>query len=192
MNKVIGAAALLIAGQVSAGALTEFHDPQRGLKFSSIQMPAVSLVALQEMDGKFVASDELVMGMSALVLDEAGTAEEFILWMKHEGPRRWFINPQAQPLSILLEDRRVTPTPRHIELNLENASQPFVDKLEFALSPELARILLSEKTISLRLETLMGTIKKDLTPEMITKLRNFTQRLSKPQVGSPTELVSAP
>ena len=28
--------------------------------------------------------------------------------------------------------------------------------------------------------------------EMITKLRNFTQRLSEPQVGSPTELVSAP
>jgi len=178
----------LLAGLFSTTAfgddISKVDGPAPGVNVYSVQLDAAPLAALQAPGARFAKEAKMTVGLSALVSDAGLGADEYVLWLRHDGPSDWYVGTVDQPLTIQLPDRRVIPLPLHIARGGEGASQgPYVEKLEFSLVPALVDILLAEPSIVLRLDTPEGQLEKPLSPQMIDRLRQLTQRVGTHSTG---------
>ena len=80
---------ILSSPQAAAQAATEFRDPARGVTFYSKQVSVEKIQNLQTKGGLFGDTDQVAIGVSAFFFDESEFVDDFVLWMRHDGPRRW-------------------------------------------------------------------------------------------------------
>ncbi len=160
-------------------ALSELHDPMRGLSFYTMQLESEPLISIQTQGSRFSPTDRMTVGLSALVFDEENTVNEYVLWLRHDGPKQWFVGSIEQPLTIQLADRRLTPVPVHVARGSDRGKlDPYIEKLEFALSPALVKILLAEPSIVLRLDTQLGQLEQPVKPDLFRTLQEHANNVA--------------
>lgn len=176
---LLGALCVLPGTSLHAEALTESRDPVRGVSFYSVQLESAPLWQIQTAGSRFSPDDAITVGLSAMVSDDNAQVMEYILWLRHDGPRSWLLGALDQPLTIQLEDRRLLPLPLHVARQTgDSVPEPYIEKLEFALPPRLVKILLDEPSVVLKLETALGEVQKPLEPHMIETLRELTRKMA--------------
>ncbi|MFK7958093.1 MAG: hypothetical protein AB8B96_18500 [Lysobacterales bacterium] len=189
--KTLGLYALLTSASLGlnsspakADALVDALGVSDSIGSYSVQLGSSPLTALQTGAGRFSSDGRMTVGLSAQVPSEGAEVSEYVLWIRHDGPRQWYIGDEEQPLTIQLEDRRLTPLPLHIARGGKSAtSNPYIDTLEFALVPELVDILLAEPSVILRLDTKLGQVEKPLSESMMQTAIQLTDRVSqRPQI----------
>ena len=159
-------------------AYTEFRDSLRGVTFYSVQVSTDPLRALQTDGSRFTRSDEMTLGFSAFFFDESDSVDEVVLWLRHDGTRRWFTGDIIHPLKIRTDDRALEPIAVHATRPLDPLfTGPVVEKLEFALSPPEFQGLLDADTLNIELTTLLGVVEKTLTPGEHDVMRRFHDRV---------------
>lgn len=180
LRNLLAGAVLALPGMAAhAEAMTETRDPVRGVSFYSVQLESAPLWQFQTAGSRFSPDDGMTVGLSALVADDNAQVMEYILWLRHDGPRSWLLGAMDQPLTIQLEDRRLLPVPLHVARETHNSlREPYIEKLEFALDPRLVQILLDEPSVVLKLETALGEVQKPLKPHMIETLRKLTAKVA--------------
>ena len=177
------AAALFIAvaavapRPAEAQAFTEFRDPLRGVTFYSVQITTDPLIELQHDGSQFSQNDQMTLGLSAFFFDESDTIDEYVLWLRHDGPRRWFTGSRLYPLDLIIDDVITTPAPLHTLRSEEERAGPFIEKLEFALTPDAFGELLGAGTVTLHLNTLLGSLDKTLSDDEKRAMQRFRIRV---------------
>lgn len=167
---------ILATRPADAQAFTEFRDPLRGVTFYSVQIATDPLMSLQHEGGSFSSSDEMTLGLSAFFFDESDTIDDYVLWLRHDGPRRWFTGSRLLPLEIIIDDTTRTPPPLHTLGAKADEIGPFVEKLEFTLHPGELEALFDADTVTLHLNTLLGSLDKTLSREEKEAMRRFRDR----------------
>lgn len=168
---------VLPAAYAAAQPRTELRDPLRGVSFHSIELSEGPLNELEIIEGSFADTDRLTLGLSALVFDGSPNADEYVLWIRHEG-RRWLDFGTGIPVVVSVDGK---PFP----LAQVRAPQPFVgdgsrlfEKIEFHLSePELA-LLLDAQSVRVRLQSGNGIADKRLTNEELRRAESFYESIS--------------
>lgn len=170
---IVGLAAVF-SGKAVAEATIDLHDPLRGITFYSVQLSTDSLPELQVGPGRFSPDDLMTMGISVLIFDETADPEEYVLWLRHDGPARWLVDVRISPIRIMGDDQVLAPMPLHmLRQQRGKDSGPFVEKLEFALTPEQFDALLASDSFSIQLATLLGAVEKTLTDAERDTLEQF-------------------
>ena len=177
LTVAISAALFSLASVSQETAITEVHDAVRGVTFYSVQLSEESVDEWTLVSGEFAESDRVRLGLSALVLDEVDSIEEYIFWVRHEG-RRW--------LSFFDSGDSVTflSNGQHLELEPLRKPQPFVqagslvEKLEFKLGADDLRALLENSDAILTVKTATGVIEKRLNMEELTSMARLKNRVS--------------
>lgn len=166
---------MLVSGNISAAPeLFESHDPLRGVTFYSAQVSTDRLEKMQTQLGVFSGKDLMTVGISVFVFDESDTVDEYLLWLRHDGPKRWFVANLDSPLAIVADDRVIKLTPLHVSrADKERETGPFVEKLEFSISPEQFQLLKNAKRVTLELLTGLGTVEKALTDKELELISRF-------------------
>ena len=169
-------AALMVFGPANAAnnTITEVRDPVRGANFYSVALSDDSLQTLQIRGGLFNEDDRMTLGFSALFFDESSRIENYIVWLRHDGPRRWFTGVDPQPVELWIGDATVQPTP----INQLGGTQAtgegiFVEKLEFSLTPAQFDQLATTAEATLALRTVRGQIVKEFTAAELAAIREF-------------------
>lgn len=169
--------ALGMPRESSAQAFTEFRDPLRGVTFYSVQISTDRMQDLQHEGSRFASNDEMTLGLSAFFFDESDVIDDYVLWLRHDGPRRWFTGSQMRPLDVVIDGDSTSLTPLHTLRSDVEEVGPFIEKLEFTLHPlELDR-LLSAEDITLELHTLIGSLAKTLDDDDVEAIRAFRERV---------------
>lgn len=159
-------------------AATEVRDSLRGITFYSLQISTDSMTSLQTQGSLFAQSDLMTLGFSALFFDESDTVEEYVLWLRHDGPRRWFTSDLEQPLTLRLDDVRWQSAPLHISRPAgRDGSGPLVEKLEFVVTADEFQALLNADAVTIELVTVLGTVVKALSESERLALRGFETRV---------------
>lgn len=154
---------LTFSESVDAQATSEIRDPLRGLTFYSIQVSTDNTSDIQTVGSRFTETDRVTLGLSALFFDESDTVDDFVLWLRHNGPRRWFVGSIASPLLIHVDDDTYEYLPLHASSPDEASGVvPLVEKLEFSVSPSTVRAIARAGVVRLELQTLLGGIDKQL------------------------------
>jgi len=180
---ILTAAALLTGAAMStprdadAQAFTEFRDPLRGVTFYSVQISTDPMKTLQHEGSKFSETDQMTLGLSAFFFDESDTIDEYVLWLRHDGPRRWFAGSKLYPLDLVVDDTIKTPQPLHTLRPNAREAGPFIEKLEFALQPTELESVLYADNVMLELRTLLGSLEKTLSREEIDAMKLFKERV---------------
>ena len=163
----VSAAAILsclFALDVGAQAVTEVRDPLRGLTFYSAQISTDPITAVQTEGSRFSRTDQVTLGLSALFFDESDSVDEYVLWLRHDGPRRWFVGSDDTPLRINLDGSSTDYSPLHRSGTGETSgATPLIEKLEFSISPEALREIIGADSVTIELQTLLGQVVKTLT-----------------------------
>ncbi len=160
-------------------ATTEMRDSLRGVTFYSLQISTDSMTSLQTQGGLFAQSDLMTLGVSALVFDEGGSVEEYVLWLRHDGPRSWFTADLEQPLTLRIDDTSWQSAPLHTSRpSGRDASGPLVEKLEFVVAVDDFQSLLSADAVTVELATVLGTVEKALSESERLALRRFETRVN--------------
>ena len=157
-------------------AITEVHDDIRGVTFYSVQISDDAVNEWPLVSGEFAESDRVRLGLSALVLDEVASVEEFVFWIRHEG-RRWLspFNPQ-NAVTFLIDGES-------IELEPLRTPQPFVqtgslvEKIEFNLKADDLSALLQGDRVTVVVRTANGTIQKDFDATEVMSLARLKERV---------------
>ena len=173
----LGAALLSVSSSSQETAVTEVHDAVRGVTFYSVQLSEEAVDEWELISGEFSETDRVRLGLSALVLDEVDSVEEYIFWVRHEG-RRW--------LSFFDSEDSVTfvTNGQRVELEPLRRPQPFiqtgllVEKLEFKLGADDLRALLENRDGTLTVRTATGVIEKRLNVEELTSMARLRDRVS--------------
>lgn len=182
-RSLLSAAALLtvlalgLPRESSAQAFTEFRDPLRGVTFYSVQISTDRMQDLQHEGSRFASNDEMTLGLSAFFFDESDVIDDYVLWLRHDGPRRWFTGSKMRPLDIVVDGNIASPAPLHTLRSDAEEVGPFVEKLEFTLHPEELEDLLSAEEIALELHTLIGSLEKVLDDDEVAAIRAFRERV---------------
>ncbi len=164
--------------RVEAQAFTEFRDPLRGVTFYSVQISTDPLTDLQVEGSRFAANDRMTLGFSAFFFDESDVIDDYVIWLRHEGPRRWFTGSNNdRPLRLLLDDESSEPMPLHVLPPGGPDSGPFVEKLEFALPPPQFLALMNAESAVIELTTLLGLVEKRLDQEELAAIQRFNERV---------------
>jgi hypothetical protein len=159
-----------------AGVIVDVRDPLRGITFYSVQLSTDTLIELQIGPGRFSTEDVMTLGVSALMFDENARPDEYVLWLRHDGPARWLTDVTTLPLKIAGVAEPLTPTPLHVlRQDQGKDAGPFVEKLEFALTPEQFEEMLESESLTLQLSTLLGTVEKVLSEAERDAMRGFQQ-----------------
>lgn len=157
---------------------TEVRDPLRGVTFFSTSVSTDSLIALQMRGSSFSSSDTMTLGFSAFLFDESETVDEYVLWLRHDGPRRWLAGDIKRPLTLYLDGVATDYAPFHLLRPRDNSNRDmFVEKLEFALNPKSFQALLTASEVTLELRTLLGAVKKTFSSAELELLRTFDARV---------------
>ncbi|NJN52725.1 MAG: hypothetical protein HC809_14205 [Gammaproteobacteria bacterium] len=185
--------ALVVTLPAQARSFTEVRDPLRGVTYYSAHISTDPLSALQTRGGGFVGADRVTLGISALFFDEEMAAEEYVLWLRHDGPRRWLAGNVRQPFVLEVDGVKTTPMPLHV-LRAKDGDEPgmFVEKLEFAVDSEAFHKLLGAASISIQLSTLLGTVEKTLTDGERGVFRTFYERAQSRQAGAIDAIAATP
>ena len=168
----------LLPLHAEAQSSTEFRDPLRGVTFYSMQVSTDSLTTLQMKGSGFSSSDRMTLGFSAFFFDESDTVDEYVLWLRHDGPRRWLAGDLQRPLTLDLDGAVTVHAPFHmLRPSSSTDSDLFVEKMEFALDPESFQSLLNADAVALELRTLLGTVEKRLSAAERGAIRSFHERV---------------
>lgn len=169
----------LFSSAVFPQAITESRDDARGVTFVSVQFSSDEISDLQTLGGLFSGTDRVTLGVSGLVFDESPTAGEFILWLRHDGGKRWFVGPAAQPLTIRLDDQRLIQPSAQFQPTVSGGERSsLTERLEFVLSPQDFEAVLDAGKVAVVITTVLGTIEKQLTAEELATLVRLSRRLS--------------
>jgi len=175
----LAALSVLAATTVRAQS-TEVRDPVRGVTYYSTQISMDAKTELQERGGLFSESDLMTLGLSAFFFDESESVEEYVLWIRHDGPRRWFVGDIERPLQIRLDDRTIDPAPFHRSRAADSGNaSPLVEKLEFALHPEGIAAIAQAAEASIVVTTLLGSVVKQLGPAEQAAIRQFAESVQR-------------
>ena len=167
-----------LRAQSQAQAVTEMHDPLRGVTFYSVQISTDPTTALQTTGSLFGESDLMTLGLSAFFFDESGTIDEYVLWLRHDGPRSWFTSNLEFPLTLWLDGEKWQSAPLHVSRPAGSGeSGPFIEKLEFVLETNDLKTLLAADSATIELVTAMGTVEKTLSASERSALRRFHDRV---------------
>lgn len=170
-------AALLAAASASAQVRTEVRDPLRGVSFHSIALSNEPVSTLDVLQGAFAGSDRLAVGLSVLEFDATHRADEYILWLRHEG-RRWLDFGAELPV-------RVEADGRVLGLSPLRASQPSVgqgtlyEKIELRVAAADLRTMVESDSVKVRLSSDNGIVEKTLTPAELAALRSFVAEVAR-------------
>ena len=135
-------------------ATMELRDPLRGVTLYTLQISTDPMTEVQVQGGLFADNDLMTLGISALVFDDSSVSE-YVLWLRHDGPRRWFAGAASPPLTIKAGDLLIEPTPIHRSQRSVTKGRGLVEKLEFRLSPgDLAEIV-AASSVSVDLQTVL-------------------------------------
>ncbi len=168
----------LLPLHAEAQSSTEFRDPIRGVTFYSMHVSTDSLTALQMEGSGFSSADRMTLGFSAFFFDESDTVDEYVLWLRHDGPRRWLAADLQRPLTLDLDGVVTVHAPFHmLRPSGSSDSDLFVEKMEFALDPESFQSLLDADAVALELKTLLGTVEKRLSAAERGAIRSFHERV---------------
>ncbi len=168
----------LLPLRAEAQSYTEFRDPLRGVTFYSMQVSTDSLTSIQMEGSGFSSSDRMTLGFSAFFFDESETVEEYVLWLRHDGPRRWVSGDIERPLTLDLDGDATTHAPFHLlRPSGTSDSDLFVEKMEFALDPESFQSLFEAEVVALELRTLLGSVEKTLSATELGAIRSFHERV---------------
>ncbi len=138
----------------------------------------------------------MTLGFSAFFFDESDAVDEYVLWLRHDGPRRWVSGDVQRPLTLDLDGDATTHAPFHmLRPSGTSDSDLFVEKMEFALDPQSFQSLLDADAVALELRTLLGTVEKRLSVAERDAIQGFHERVGsrhsevKPSLAatSPTE-----
>lgn len=161
-----------------AQAYTEFRDPLRGVTFYSVQISTDPLLELQSEGSKFSDSDQMTVGLSAFFFDQSDAVDDYVLWLRHDGPRQWFVGVDPLPLTTVIDGKRKTFAPLHATRpQLASGSGPFVEKLEFEFLPADFQALARSDAVTLELNTLLGVVEKTLGVAELEAIRMFDRRV---------------
>ncbi|MBT8441900.1 MAG: hypothetical protein KJO76_05890, partial [Gammaproteobacteria bacterium] len=123
------------------------------------------------------------LGLSAFFFDESSSVDEYVMWMRHDGPRRWFVGENARPVEIHLDDLSLEPAPFHRSRTPEGSSaEPLIEKLEFALSPRELDAIIDSNSVEVEVNTLLGTVVKVLSADEIAAIGRFVEEVRERQV----------
>ena len=170
---------LSLAGSLPASALTtEVRDVVRGVTFYSAEISSDQKTTLQMKGGLFSSSDVMTVGLSAFFFDESEAVDEYVIWMRHDGPRRWFIGQNTTPVEIHFNDGKLVPAPSHqSRVAGPDDESPFIEKLEFILDPSDFEALINSDKIEIEVQTLLGTVIKVLSAEERAAVIDFKQEV---------------
>lgn len=176
------AALLVVVGMISprdaqAQAFTEFRDPLRGVTFYSVQISTDRLQDLQHEGSQFASNDEVTLGLSAFFFDESDVIDDYVLWLRHDGPRRWFTGSKMRPLDVVIDGNITSPAPLHTLRSDADEIGPFIEKLEFSLHPTKLENLMTAEDVSVELHTLLGSMEKALNAEEVSAIKRFRDRV---------------
>lgn len=160
--------------RAEAQASTEFRDALRGVTFYSVVVSTDAQVDLQVEGSRFANSDRMTLGLSALFFDESDDVDDYVLWLRHDGPRRWFTGPTEPPLRLIIDDKSTQLTPLHaLRPGDAGTAGQFVEKLEFSLGPAKFEELLGAESVTMELTTLLGLVEKRLNKNELEVIRRF-------------------
>lgn len=165
---------LLVAGGPGHAATTEVRDEVRGVTYYSTAISTDMKTTLQAPGGLFSSTDVVTIGLSAFFFDESSSVNEYVVWLRHDGPRRWFVGSNEKPMEIHFGEQSIEPKPSH-RTNLPEPSREavFIEKLQFAIAPETFQSILDADKVEIEVRTLLGTLIKPFTTEEVTALRQF-------------------
>lgn len=173
----VGTTLFGVASWSQETAVTEVHDAVRGVTFYSVQLSEEAVDEWELISGEFAETDRVRLGLSALVLDEVESVEEYIFWVRHEG-RRWLSFFDVEDSVTFVTDGQ------RVELEPLRRPQPFVqigalvEKLEFKLGADDLRALLENRNATLTVKTATGVIEKELNLEELTSMALLRDRVS--------------
>lgn len=167
---------VIVPGHARAQASTEFRDPLRGFTLYSVKISTDSLTKLRVGGGGFTSDDRMTLGFSAFFFDESDVVDDYVLWLRHDGPRRWLTGHNELPLRITLDSKISEPKPLHIVRPTDApGSGQFIEKLEFILSSAQFEALLNAESVLLEVTTLLGLIEKQLSAAELEAIRRFNE-----------------
>ena len=147
----------------NAQAFTEIRDPLRGVTLYSAQISSDPTTSLQAAGSVFSSSDRMTLGFSAFFFDESDAVDEYVMWLRHDGPRRWFASERERPLKLYIDDEELELALQHSTRPASEAtSGPLVEKKEFVLTPDMFESLLTADEVSVELVTSLGVVVKEL------------------------------
>ena len=167
---------LLMPPPADGQATTALRDSLRGVTLHSLQISTDPMADVQLQGGLFSDADVMTLGISALVFDDR-SLDHFVFWLRHDGPRRWFTGGGPPPLTVQADDMQFRPLPMHRTRALAAGREPLTEKLEFALSPNDLAAIVNAEEVNVELNTVLGTVNKQLAPEHLTSLRRFSDRI---------------
>lgn len=130
---------------------------------------------LQARGGRFSSSDVVTLGLSAFFFDESEAVDDYLIWMRHDGPRRWFVGSIERPVTIRFDDNVIQPAPLHRSaLAGESNDTPLIEKLEFTLRPSDLESISTVQQVVIEVTTLLGTVAKTLSAEEIGVISEFS------------------
>ena len=132
----------------------------------------------------------MTLGISALVFDDR-SVDHFVIWLRHDGPRRWFTGSGAPPLTIQAGDMQFRPLPIHRARALATGGEPLTEKLEFALSTNDLAAITNADQVNVELNTVLGTVNKQLEAGTLTTLRRFRERILRAPTNGGTAQVAS-
>jgi hypothetical protein len=169
---------LLAAPRLEAQMLTEIHDPLRGVTFHSVELNGESSQSEETPASVALRNHRMTIGLSAFMFDESTAIEEYILWLRHDGPGRWFSGTDGLPLRIEAAGKQVNAKPLHwYAPDAQANSGSFVEKVEFTLDVDQLNNMLNAESATLHLETLLGKVSYQLSESDFEAMRRFVQRI---------------
>jgi hypothetical protein len=169
---------LLATPRLEAQMLTEIHDPLRGVTFHSVELNGESYQSEEIRGPVALRNHQMTIGLSAFMFDESTAIEEYILWLRHDGPGRWFSGTDGLPLRIEAAGKPVNAKPLHWYAPETPANAgSFVEKVEFALDVAELDKMLNAESATLHLETLLGDVSYRLSESDFEAMRRFVQRI---------------
>ena len=178
ISRPLAVAAMTIMLLTSAGSIhaatTEVRDEIRGVTYYSSAISTDMKTTLQAPGGLFSSTDVVTIGRSAFFFDESSSVDEYVVWLRHDGPRRWFVGSDEKPMEIHFGDQSIEPKPSH-QTNLPEPSREavFIEKLQFAIDPLTFEAILQSDKVEIEVRTLLGTLLKAFTAEEVSALREF-------------------
>lgn len=158
--------------------VSQIHDPLRGVTFYSMQISTEPLTTLQPKGGLFAETDLMTLGLSAILFDESSAVREYVLWLRHNGPRRWFISTIERPLTLSIDGQSRQPVSLHTTRpdNVATGGQ-FVEILEFAISEPEFESILEADVVSIQLQTALSKVEKSLNESELSAIRRYSTML---------------
>ena len=168
---------VLAPSVVFANVYTEMRDTIRGVTYYSVEVSSNPLTEIQMKGGRFFDTDVMTLGFSALYFDEDAEVSEILMWLRHDGPRRWLVDDAEYKARVTADDQVLELVPLHVSRPDKPSSNGFfTEALEFSIAPEAFKQVSQSKEIVISFNTIQGTVSKTLTALETESLEAFLSR----------------